>query len=213
MKNHKHEVTSNLLLQQGFKPGLAERLNAWLASAENAESLQEQVQCCANTSSDQDFTTLCPPPHFPPPPSSGSPRSPPTTPTTFPPATSCPSSPPEPSCPPATPSCLSVLASRYNNLLVALLGDYIQSQEVAEIRSFHSAGIQYKLFQELTDMPKQPFSFDSPEATCPARAQSARARRDCALRALGLLLADGAPTVGRGKTFWRVNRIFLRKQL
>jgi len=30
-------------------------------------------------------------------------------------------------------------------------------------------------------------------------------RRVCALRALGLLLADGAPTVGRGKTFWRVN--------
>ena len=27
-------------------------------------------------------------------------------------------------------------------------------------------------------------------------------RRACALRALGLLLADGAPTVGRGKTFW-----------
>ena len=27
----------------------------------------------------------------------------------------------------------------------------------------------------------------------------------CALRALGLLLADGAPTVGRGKTFWWVN--------
>ena len=26
-----------------------------------------------------------------------------------------------------------------------------------------------------------------------------------ALRALGLLLADGAPTVGGGKTFWRVN--------
>ena len=40
---------------------------------------------------------------------------------------------------------------------------------------------------------------------CPARARSARARRACALRALGLLLADGAPTVGRGKTFWRVN--------
>ena len=34
-----------------------------------------------------------------------------------------------------------------------------------------------------------------------ARARSARARRACALRALGLLLADGAPTVGRGKTF------------
>ena len=32
----------------------------------------------------------------------------------------------------------------------------------------------------------------------PARA---RARRACALRALGLLLADGAPTVGGGKTF------------
>ena len=28
-----------------------------------------------------------------------------------------------------------------------------------------------------------------------------RARRAGALRALGLLLADGAPTVGRGKTF------------
>ena len=34
-----------------------------------------------------------------------------------------------------------------------------------------------------------------------ARARSARARRACALRALGLLLADGTPTVGRGKTF------------
>ena len=29
----------------------------------------------------------------------------------------------------------------------------------------------------------------------------ARARRACALRALGLLLADGALTVGRGETF------------
>ena len=29
-----------------------------------------------------------------------------------------------------------------------------------------------------------------------------------ALRALGLLLADGAPTVGRGKPFWQVSRIF-----
>ena len=29
-----------------------------------------------------------------------------------------------------------------------------------------------------------------------------------ALRALGLLLEDGALTVGRGKTFWRVNRFF-----
>ena len=29
----------------------------------------------------------------------------------------------------------------------------------------------------------------------------ALARRACALRALGLLLADGAPTVGGGKTF------------
>ena len=34
-----------------------------------------------------------------------------------------------------------------------------------------------------------------------ARAQSTRARRACALRALGLLLADGAPTVGRGRIF------------
>ena len=34
-----------------------------------------------------------------------------------------------------------------------------------------------------------------------AHARSARARRACVLRALGLLLAEGAPTVGRGKTF------------
>ena len=35
----------------------------------------------------------------------------------------------------------------------------------------------------------------------PARTRSARARMACALRALGLLLADGTPTVGGGKTF------------
>ena len=35
----------------------------------------------------------------------------------------------------------------------------------------------------------------------PARARNARARMACALRALGLLLADGAPTVVGGKTF------------
>ena len=46
-----------------------------------------------------------------------------------------------------------------------------------------------------------------------ARARSARARRACALRALGLLLADGTPAVGGGKTFWAVSKIFLRKQL
>ena len=34
-----------------------------------------------------------------------------------------------------------------------------------------------------------------------ARARSTQARRACALRALGLLLSDGAPTVGGGKTF------------
>ena len=32
-----------------------------------------------------------------------------------------------------------------------------------------------------------------------------------ALRALGLLLEDGAPTVWRGKTFWRVNQNFFTK--
>ena len=32
-----------------------------------------------------------------------------------------------------------------------------------------------------------------------------------ALRALGLLLADGAPTVGWGKTFWSVSRVLLTK--
>ena len=35
----------------------------------------------------------------------------------------------------------------------------------------------------------------------PARAHSARARRACAQRALGLLLADGTPTGGRGEDF------------
>ena len=34
-----------------------------------------------------------------------------------------------------------------------------------------------------------------------ARVQSARAQRACALRALGLLLADGTPTGGRGEDF------------
>ena len=33
------------------------------------------------------------------------------------------------------------------------------------------------------------------------------ARARSALRALGLLLADGTPTVGGGKTYWRVSRI------
>ena len=35
------------------------------------------------------------------------------------------------------------------------------------------------------------------------------ARRACALRALGLLLADGALTVGRGKTFWCVGQVIV----
>ena len=34
-----------------------------------------------------------------------------------------------------------------------------------------------------------------------ARTRSARAGRACALRALGLLLADGTPTGGRGEDF------------
>ena len=41
----------------------------------------------------------------------------------------------------------------------------------------------------------------SESALYQARARSARAQRACALRALGLLLADGTPTVGGGKTF------------
>ena len=52
-------------------------------------------------------------------------------------------------------------------------------------------------------MDMRVFGSIQPHAICPARA----------LRALGLLLADGAPTVGGGKTFWAVSRIFLRKQL
>ena len=48
----------------------------------------------------------------------------------------------------------------------------------------------------------------------PARARSARARRACALRALGLLLADSAPTVGGGgRLFDGSTKFFLRKQL
>ena len=42
----------------------------------------------------------------------------------------------------------------------------------------------------------------------PARAKNARARRACTLRALRLLLADSALTLGRGKTFWRVGQVF-----
>ena len=55
-----------------------------------------------------------------------------------------------------------------------------------------------------------PSRWTSSEGTCfyPARVRSARARRACALRALGLLLADGAPTVGRGKTFWWSTKFF-----
>ena len=45
----------------------------------------------------------------------------------------------------------------------------------------------------------------------PVCARSALAQRACALGAKGLLLADGAPTVERGKTFWRVNRIFFTR--
>ena len=33
------------------------------------------------------------------------------------------------------------------------------------------------------------------------------------LRAPGLLLADGAPTLGWGKTFWRFGRLFLSDPL
>ena len=44
------------------------------------------------------------------------------------------------------------------------------------------------------------FQFDK-KIYYPARARSARARRACALRALGLLLADGTPTGGRGEDF------------
>ena len=33
-------------------------------------------------------------------------------------------------------------------------------------------------------------------------------RRACALKAPGLLLAEGAPTVRWGKTFWRVGQVF-----
>ena len=47
----------------------------------------------------------------------------------------------------------------------------------------------------------------------PARTRSTRARRACALRALGLLLADGATTVGRGRLFDRSAGFFYGKKL
>ena len=57
---------------------------------------------------------------------------------------------------------------------------------------------------------KLPYNYDILEITIfstynsityQARARSAWARRACALRALGLLLADGTPTVGGGRLF------------
>ena len=44
-------------------------------------------------------------------------------------------------------------------------------------------------------------SFTVKVTVYPARAPSPRAQRACALRALGLLLADGTPTGGRGEDF------------
>ena len=51
-----------------------------------------------------------------------------------------------------------------------------------------------------TNYKEQREEYDG-NVVCPAHARSARARRACALRALELLLADSAVTVGRGKTF------------
>ena len=45
------------------------------------------------------------------------------------------------------------------------------------------------------------YEYEDYSGDYPARARSARARRACALRALGLLLADGTPTGGRGEDF------------
>ena len=72
-----------------------------------------------------------------------------------------------------------------------------------------------RLFLYLTafEHDRDILSFDIWLINNQARARSALARRACALRALGLLLADGTPTVGGGKTFWAVSQIFLRKQL
>ena len=55
----------------------------------------------------------------------------------------------------------------------------------------------------------------SPWADCPAMFLRCKeyVYQARALRALGLLLADGTPTVGGEKTFWAVSKIFLRKQL
>ena len=59
-----------------------------------------------------------------------------------------------------------------------------------DMRSIHSSEDVKDLIENETKLSYQ------------ARARSARARRACALRALvGLLLADGTPTVGGGKTF------------
>ena len=90
-----------------------------------------------------------------------------------------------------------------------------------EITLFHSSSLSISRPSDFLSIPLLPSNFLVPRFqqflfSCiyQARARSARARRACALRALGLLLADGTPTVGGGKTFWRrVSRIFLRKQL
>ena len=46
---------------------------------------------------------------------------------------------------------------------------------------------------------------------CPER-EARGPEGGCALRTLGLLLADGAPKLGWGKTFWRVGRVFFKKK-
>ena len=48
----------------------------------------------------------------------------------------------------------------------------------------------------------------TPLQSCSWLSSPRRRRRACVLRALGLLLTDGALTVGRGKTFWCVDRGF-----
>ena len=64
---------------------------------------------------------------------------------------------------------------------------------------------KWQLFKVKTWCGKMMFSSFEKLEKYQARARSAQARKACALRALGLLLADGAPTVGGGKTFWQVN--------
>ena len=74
--------------------------------------------------------------------------------------------------------------------------NYVYTEHV--VRKFHLSYVQVLFGKFASTIP---LSVVQAHISYPARARSAQARRARALRALGLLLAEGAPTVGGGKTF------------